>query len=730
MEGLLDQDDLEAMINAMEDNGNSGDENHDDCDEPKNKDGVSYMQLLNEEMNFHDYSIITAISALNFEVNVVMPGLLDEPECTEQMKDELEIKQTMLYAHKILINKQIRTKKLNLDGYLKIVQENLEKHKTLLDQAKEASDGTKSRIEQRIKLIESEAINVGQKVESKKPRGYKKLWTIIEQGESCENDDDDADDNEEYREKSGKMDPIEDIPDHSIDQVDQIINELEKNFMTLQLMKNNFRKTQLSVLKNHLLQAEAEFIQACHRDTNLSAHCAYPRLFVFANLVIDNFLQNIDKWTAERHAPSMIANMMTKYYVKARGKGVWAAIGGCFGDPLSVLLGLVGAVATGNCCIVKPSGLNKNTSNFLKRICDKCLDPRFFRMIEGGVETDRKLMTHTKITGIHLVSVDNAQIDWALENKMPYTEIICKRNGGNAAIVDVSCNMETTIGQLVKGKFHNAGQQHYAADYCLVHANSMEEFKTKLIARIKKLYGADSRNSQYFGRLVSVGHAERTDALINEFSDKIVYQCGKSDVTNRFVPPTIIEQTEVVPKLMYEEQNAPVQVIKSFNRHDEIVDILKKRGRSAIHISYFGDTNSPLKDTLQKRVPSMALFTNENMLAMCNQQVSVEACGGGFGGMTSQSLFDSMSDLRVVCETPLDNVKELGDWDTIKSIQESMLDIKKKMKYAGFLMKPMSENLVCALKMMTLFMILVVLNQFNWVVISIPLLDKIYGSFF
>lgn len=126
----------------------------------------------------------------------------------------------------------------------------------------------------------------------------------------------------------------------------------------------------------------------------------------------------------------------------------------------------------------------------------------------------------------------------------------------------------------------------------------------------------------------------------------------------------------------------------------------------------------------------MALFTNENMLAMCNQQVSIEACGGGFGGMTSQSLFDSMSDLRVVCETPLKSIKDSEDWDNTKSPQESMLEVKQKMKYAAFFLKPIPENLVCALKMMMLFMILVILNQFNWVVISIPLLDKIYDFLF
>ena len=111
---MVDVDDLEAQIEAM------GGGSDDDDDDPKNADGVSYMQLLNEETKFHDSSVITAMDTLNAEIEEVIPGLLKDPNCTEDFKDELESKITMLEAHKMKIVTAFQKGKITIEEYLKV----------------------------------------------------------------------------------------------------------------------------------------------------------------------------------------------------------------------------------------------------------------------------------------------------------------------------------------------------------------------------------------------------------------------------------------------------------------------------------------------------------------------------------------------------------------------------------------------------------------------------------
>ena len=122
----------------------------------KNKQGIPYTQLLSEESKFHDCSIITAMDCLNTEIQTIIPDILTDPNCPEIFIDELEAKHTILEAHKIKITTAFEKELLDLEEYLKIVNNCFELHKIVYAESKNSSHPTKHRIFERIKLIATE----------------------------------------------------------------------------------------------------------------------------------------------------------------------------------------------------------------------------------------------------------------------------------------------------------------------------------------------------------------------------------------------------------------------------------------------------------------------------------------------------------------------------------------------------------------------------------------------
>jgi len=52
---------------------------------------------------------------------------------------------------------------------------------------------------------------------------------------------------------------------------------------------------------------------------------------------------------------------------------------------------MVAAIASGNCVIVKPSEGSPSTSKFIKELIKCSLDFRFYRCIEGNIQTSIRL---------------------------------------------------------------------------------------------------------------------------------------------------------------------------------------------------------------------------------------------------------------------------------------------------------------------------------------------------
>ncbi len=118
---------------------------------------------------------------------------------------------------------------------------------------------------------------------------------------------------------------------------------------------------------------------------------------------------------------------------------------------------LVGAIAAGNCAVIKPSDLSVHTSELMEKLFPKYFDPNFIRVVNGGVPETTDLLKqkfdYIFYTGSTMVGKIVMQA--AAQHMTPVT-LEC--GGKSPCFVDADADLDVTVRRVCWGRFTNAGQ--------------------------------------------------------------------------------------------------------------------------------------------------------------------------------------------------------------------------------------------------------------------------------
>jgi len=181
------------------------------------------------------------------------------------------------------------------------------------------------------------------------------------------------------------------VVDGDLDLIDKTVNEVKKNFEILKTLPVSFRKEQLRSLKKAIIDLESDWCETLKKDLGRDVYTSNSADASTALVEIDHALAHLDKWCAPRKADVPISSYPSNCYILPQARGTMCVMGS-WNFPFSVTIApLVSVIAAGNCGIIKPSENCPHTSGALKRICDAALDKRFYRTIEGAVQTSIRL---------------------------------------------------------------------------------------------------------------------------------------------------------------------------------------------------------------------------------------------------------------------------------------------------------------------------------------------------
>jgi aldehyde dehydrogenase (NAD+) len=281
---------------------------------------------------------------------------------------------------------------------------------------------------------------------------------------------------------------------------------------------------------------------------------------------------------------------------------------------------VAGALAAGNCAVLKPSPLAPATSRLLAELFARRLDPAVATVVEGGVEVAELLLEERLDYLFFTGSAATARQVMAAAARH-LTPVTLELGGKCPCIVDAEVDLDVAARRIVWGKFFNAGQTCVAVDYLLVDRRIRPALVDRVAATVREFYGDDPARSPDLARIVDDRHFDRLVRLLER--GRIVVG-GGSDRARRFLAPTVIDGISPEDPVMEEEIFGPVLPVLEYGELSEAIAFVNARPPPLALYFFSRD------DRLQERVlreTSAAGCINDTIL----QQTSTELPFGGAG---------------------------------------------------------------------------------------------------
>lgn len=329
----------------------------------------------------------------------------------------------------------------------------------------------------------------------------------------------------------------------------------------------------LESLRENIRAREADILEALKKDLGKSAFEAYATEVGYVLNSLRDMMKNLRSYARDERVPSPLYQWGMKSYIHYEPKGVVLIIGP-FNYPFQLVIEpLIGALAAGNCVVLKPSEMTPHTEKVIASLIEETFAPEQVAVVTGGKEVTGGLLEQTFN---HIFFTGSARVGRivlkAAAKKL--TPVTLELGGKSPAIVCRDACLEEASRRIVWGKFLNAGQTCVAPDYLLVHEEVKEELTQLLVAKIQDFYGKNPQDSPDYGRIVDDGHWARLVAYLGE--GKIIHG-GDYRKEDRYLAPTLLTDPVSQAKVMEEEIFGPVLPILTFSDLDKEVQALKDK---------------------------------------------------------------------------------------------------------------------------------------------------------
>lgn len=357
-----------------------------------------------------------------------------------------------------------------------------------------------------------------------------------------------------------------------------LVAELRTTFASGTTKSIDWRKGQLKALRRMLVEREDHFLSALASDLGKPNIEAFVTEIAFVLTEIDVALKNLDRWVRPEKVRIPATQLPGKGLIYRDPLGVVLVIGP-WNYPVQLLLApIVGAIAAGNCVVLKPSEVSPTVSATLAAIIPQYLDNSALRVVEGAIPETTALLAqrwdHIFYTGHG--STGRIVMAAAAKNLTPVT---LELGGKSPTYVDASANLAVAAKRIAWGKFLNAGQTCVAPDYVLVHRSVEAELLKKLQEAVTQMYGVNTQETPDFARIVDSRHFIRVTALLDGEGAGTPYFGGERDASDCFIAPTVLVGTDPESKVMQDEIFGPLLPVLAVDGVEEAIAFINNRDK-------------------------------------------------------------------------------------------------------------------------------------------------------
>ncbi len=427
------------------------------------------------------------------------------------------------------------------------------------------------------------------------------------------------------------------------------LSDIREYFNQGNTQSYQFRKEQLLKLKSSLIRHEQDLYNALYKDLKKSPEECWVTENGLVLSELNYALRNLKRWMASDSVSTNLLNLPSSSKIMKEPLGVVLIIGP-WNYPLQLLFNpLIGAIAAGNCVVLKPSEFAPATLAIMKKIIEETFAKDYILYVEGDGGTvipemmNNFTFDHVFYTGS--TTVGKIIYKMAAEKLVPVT---LELGGKSPCVVESDANIKVAARRIAMTKFSNCGQMCVAPDYVLVHESQHAALVTELKKCILDFFGNKPEESYSYGKIINEKQFNR---IVNYLKQGSIVYGGRTNKELLFIEPTIIENIQSDASIMKEEIFGPVLPIIVFNNKTTATEIIRQH-KNPLAFYVFTSSSEKEKDWLES-VAFGGSCVNNASWHLTNHNLPFGGRGfSGTGSYHGKFSFDTFSHKKSVMKTP------------------------------------------------------------------------------
>ena len=426
------------------------------------------------------------------------------------------------------------------------------------------------------------------------------------------------------------------------------IPALQQYFASGETTSYSFRKLQLQKLRKAIEANEHAIMDALFNDLKKSPEEAYSTEIGFVYSEITHTLKHLQEWMRPVTVSSPLLIFPSSSKILRDPLGVTLIIAPWNYPFQLVMAPLIGAIAGGNCAVVKPSEFTPYTSAIIEKIIAEAFTANYIAVATGnGTEVVPQLMKQYRFDHVFFTGSIPVGRQIALMAADKLVPVTLELGGKSPCIVDKDVNLKVAAQRIAWGKFTNVGQTCVAPDYLLVHESRRNELVELLEKSVHQYYGNDPLQSADYGKIINENRYNKLESFLSQGS--IVFG-GKTDKEKRYISPTLLENVPENSPVMQEEIFGPILPLYTFTHHRQAIEMVQRMPNPLA--LYVFTNNTDVEKLYTEKISFGGGCINNTLIHFANAELPFGGVGNsGVGAYHGKFSFDTFTRQKSVVKT-------------------------------------------------------------------------------
>ena len=426
------------------------------------------------------------------------------------------------------------------------------------------------------------------------------------------------------------------------EEIGLILENQRKFFVSGKTLDINYRLENLKKLRSLILSHEDELKKALQKDFRKPG---FEVLGTESRMVLTELnlvIRKLRKWSSRQRVRTPLVNFIAHSYIQPQPYGLVLVMGPWNYPFLLSMEPVIGALAAGNCVVLKVSQKVANTVQVISKILSHFQKELIF-LVTGEHNLSDFLLNY-KFDYIFFTgstSMGKKVMSKAAENLIPLT---LELGGKNPCVVASDAKLDFAARRIAWGKFINAGQTCVAPDYLVIDEKVKDRFLELLIKEVKTFYSDDPVLSNDFCRIINRDKTIRMESLMK--NGEIILG-GVTNEETCYVAPTIITGVKPDDPVMQEEIFGPVLPVLTYSDFSEVYSIVGRNPKSLAAYIFTG--SKKLAGEFMDRTQSGSVAINDTVMQIASPHLPFGGIGpSGMGRYHGRKSFETFSNMRSV----------------------------------------------------------------------------------